>query len=63
MNKALFEAVRQEQGPVKPRETTFEFLQRGGRKEAVEIRQWTKAWFQAVPSNLKKEEIRRRLEI
>ena len=57
MNKALFEAVRQEQGPVKPRETTFEFLQRGGRKEAVEIRQWIEAWFQAVPSNLKKRKL------
>ena len=39
-------------------ETTFEFLQRGSRKEAVEIWQWIEAWFQAVPSNLNKRKLK-----
>ena len=35
MNKALFESVRQEQGPPKPHETTFDYLQRRYRYEDV----------------------------
>ena len=54
MNEMLFKPVDQKQGPLGTRETTFEFLQRGGRKEAVEIRQWIEFWFQAVPDNRKK---------
>lgn len=54
MNEMLFKSVEQIWGPTTPRETTFEFLQRGGRKEAVEIRQWIESWFQAVPDNRKK---------
>ena len=57
MNKALFESVRQEQGPPKPHETTFDYLQRGGRNEAVEIRQWIEDWFQAIPSISKKKKL------
>lgn len=54
MNEMLFKLVEQRHGPQTARETTFEFLQRGGRKEAVEIRQWIESWFQAIPDNRKK---------
>lgn len=54
MNEMLFKPVEQRQGPSTARERTFEFLERGGRKEAVEIRQWIESWFQAVPDNRKK---------
>ncbi len=54
MNEMLFKPVKQRHGPETAHETTFEFLQRGGRKEAVEIRQWLESWFQAVPDNRKK---------
>ncbi|MDE0313562.1 MAG: hypothetical protein OXM61_01555, partial [Candidatus Poribacteria bacterium] len=53
----LFESVEQAEGPIRQRETTFEFLQRGGRKEATEIREWLENWFRKIPpdiqSNLK----------
>ena len=51
MNEMLFKPVEQRQGPITAQETTFEFLQRGGRKEAVEIRRWIESWFQVVPDN------------
>ena len=54
MNEILFKPVEQKWGPSTARETTFDFLERGGRKEAVEIRQWIESWFQAVPDNRKK---------
>ena len=57
MNKALVESVRQEQGPPKPHETTFDYLKRGGRNEALEIRQWIEDWFQVVPSMSKKKKL------
>ena len=54
MNEMLFKPVEQRHGLQTARETTFEFLQRGGRKEAVEIRQWIESWFQAIPDNRRK---------
>lgn len=32
-------------------ETTFEFLQRGGRLETIEIRQWIENWFREYPED------------
>ncbi len=61
MNEMLFKPVEQRHGPQTARETPFEFLQRGGRIEAVEIRQWIESWFQAIPDNRKKG-IERRLK-
>lgn len=49
----LFESVEQMEGPIKKRETTFEFLQRGGRKEAVEIRKWMESWFRKIPHKMR----------
>lgn len=54
MNEMLFNPVEQRHGLQTVRETTFEFLQRGGRKEAVEIREWIESWFQTIPDNRKK---------
>ena len=54
MNKMLFKRVEQRHKLQTARETTFEFLQRGGRQEVVEIRQWVESWFQAVPDNRRK---------
>lgn len=48
----LFEPVEQIKGPIKQRETTFEFLQRGGRKEAIEIREWIENWFGKIPHDI-----------
>ena len=54
MNNMLFKPVEQKQGPITAHETTFEFLQRGGSKEAIEIRQWIEAWFEAIPDKQRK---------
>ena len=54
MNEILFKAVEQKWGPSTARETTFAFLERGGRKEAVEIRQWIESSFQAIPDSQRK---------
>ena len=54
MNEILFKPVEQKWGPSTAHETTFDFLERGGRKEAVEIRQWIESWFQAIPDNRRK---------
>ncbi len=54
MNEILFKPVEQRQGVSTAQETMFEFLQRGGRNGAVEIRQWIEAWFQVIPDNRKK---------
>ena len=51
MNESLFKAVPQSQGAIVNGETTFEFLQRGGRTEAIEIRQWIENWFQEYPED------------
>ena len=42
-------------------ETTFEFLQRGGRTEAIDIRDWTEKWFREYPEDHGKE-LRKRLQ-
>lgn len=57
----MFKAVAQWQGPIMKDETTFEFLQRGGRTEATEIRQWIEAWFREYPEN-HAEELRNRFQ-
>ena len=54
MNKMLFKPVEQRHGPQTAGEMIFEFLQRGGRKASVAIRQWIESWFQAIPDNRKK---------
>ena len=41
---------------------TFEFLERGARKEAVAIRHWMQDWFAAYPED-HREELRRRLQL
>lgn len=55
MNESLFKAVRQSQGATVNGETTFEFLERGGRTEAIEIRQWIENWFREYPEDHGKE--------
>ena len=55
MNESLFKAVPQSQGAIGDRETTFEFLKRGGRKEAIEIREWIERWFREYPEDHAKE--------
>ena len=57
----MFKPVDQYKGPAYQGESTFEFLQRGGRKEAVEIRQWIEKWYKEYPCN-KKMELKRRLQ-
>ncbi len=61
MKDMLFKSVEQKWGPATASETTFEFLQRGGRKEAVATRQWIESWFQAVPDDQKRD-IEKRLK-
>ncbi|MDE0250346.1 MAG: hypothetical protein OXK72_04990 [Gammaproteobacteria bacterium] len=51
MNKPLFKSVPQLQGAAANGETVFEFLQRGGRAEAIEIRQWLENWFREYPED------------
>ena len=50
MNDSLFKPAPQWQGPATKGETTFAFLERGGRTEATGIRQWTEEWFRAFPA-------------
>ena len=49
MNGRLFDPVEQREGEGPVGESTFEFLRRGGRPEAIEIRKNVESWFQAVP--------------
>lgn len=49
MNNCLFDPVEQREGEGQVGESTFEFLRRGGRPEAIEIRKNVESWFQAVP--------------
>lgn len=53
MKDRLFDPVEQREGKGELGETPFEFLQRGGRKEAIAIRRWMEEWFQTFPSNQK----------
>lgn len=62
MNETLFKAVPQSQGAIVDGETTFEFLQRGGRPEAIEIREWMEARFREYPEDHGKE-LRKRLQL
>ena len=50
MNESLFESVPQWQGAATNGETTFAFLERGGRTEAIGIRRWMEEWFRACPA-------------
>jgi hypothetical protein len=61
MNESLFQTVPQSRGAITKRETTFEFLQRGGRPEAVDIRQWIETWFREYPKD-HRAELRKRLQ-
>ena len=51
MDDRLFDPVEQREGKVEVGETTFEFLRRGGRKEAIGIRRWIEQWFREFPAN------------
>ena len=62
MTDQLFQPVEQRLGPGSANETTFEFLERGARKEAVAIRHWMQDWFAAYPED-HREELRRRLQL
>lgn len=61
MNEQLFGQVEQREGPVTERETTFDFLARGGRPEAVQIRSWMEKWYQKFPAD-HRHEMKRRLQ-
>ena len=61
MTDSLFKPVPQWQGPTMNDETTFEFLERGGRTAAIGIRQWIETWFREYPEE-HGEELRRRLQ-
>ena len=61
MNAPLFKAIPQSQGAIANGETTFEFLQRGGRTEAIPIRQWIENWFGQYPDD-HGQELRKRLQ-
>ena len=62
MSELLFQPVAQRQGPITKGETTFQFLQRGGREEAVAIRQWMEEWFQGFPPG-QKNNLKNRLQL
>lgn len=47
----LFRSVTQRKGPAEDDETTFEFLERGGRGQAIPIRDWMEHWFQVFPAD------------
>ena len=49
MSKPLFKPIDQYEGPAITRESTFRFLQRGGRKEAVDIRNYLETCFESIP--------------
>ena len=61
MTAPLFQPVAQRQGPTEDHETTLQFLQRGGRSEAIPIRDWMEQWFGAFPED-GKPRLRRRLQ-
>ena len=61
MRESLFKATPQSQGAIVIGETIFEFLQRGARTEAIEIRQWIEDWFRAYPED-HGEELSKRLQ-
>lgn len=61
MNELLFRPVTQCEGPASTGESAFEFLQRGGREETIEIRQWIEEWFREYPCG-RKEDVKRRLQ-
>ena len=55
MNELLFSPVTQWDGATTTGETTFQFLERGGRHEAVAIRQWMEDWFRVFPLDHRNE--------
>lgn len=54
MIDCLIEPVEQREGVVKVGESTFEFLRRGGRPEAIEVRENLESYFQAIPYEQRK---------
>ena len=57
----LFEPVAQWEGLGPESESTFEFLQRGGRPEAIPIRTWVEDVFHGVVA-IRQEELKQRLK-
>ena len=49
MTAPLFDPVDQREGAILVGETTFEFIQRGARPEAVAVRGHLESWFRAIP--------------
>ena len=62
MNERLFRLVEQRQGFESQDESAFEFLERGGRPEVVEIRRWMERGFRAFPIDHRKQ-LKRRLQL
>ncbi len=61
MNDYLFDPVEQRAGEGGAGESTFDFLRRGARPEATEIRKNLESWFQAIPCEHRKG-LERRLQ-
>ena len=61
MNERLFGHSETREGPPTLRETTFNWLARGGRPEAARIRSWMEKWYQKYPAD-HQEELKRRLQ-
>lgn len=57
----LFEDVEQSGGKIKPRETTFDWLQRCNRQDVLTRRQWIEGWFGELPCS-KQDGIKSRLK-
>ena len=56
----LFSPVTLTNTPIKPRESTFEFIQRDGRQYSIRLRRWIEEWYGDLPS-ISKESFKRRL--
>ena len=61
MADQLFDRVAQRAGEISVGETTFEFLQRGGRPEAAKVRDCIESWYHPIPKN-KRIGLRKRLK-
>ena len=55
MKELLFDAVTLRQEPSTKSESTFQFLERDGRVESIEIRHWMEKWFQEYPEGQRTE--------
>ena len=61
MDDRLFDRVAQRAGDISVGETTFEFLQRGGRPEAIKVRDCIESWYRVIPKD-KRVGLRKRLQ-